>query len=342
MAEKRGRGKPKGEEGFVKCLSDENGSMISVQISRLRARWELASVLNFLHVFQPVIQTRLEISAEEIETALILPNTTLAQLHIALLKGIPPVSKSLTDSDVWVTVLCKKLSEWWSWVAEGEFPLIVAHGEEVSRYKELDPAIRLLILKALCEIRADQDDTLRYIDDALKNKIQISTFRKDRIAGDEHGTSYWYDGDSILGHRLYVETKKVEFNPKLKGKGRLGQPAVSIEWQTLATNLGEFQEISDKLSCSKIIVEAEVGKILKNDIIPVIEELQKKKERALKRKQRQAMLLDSFLTSYGSGNSRSRRGRGPVSYTFDEYDRSIDEAIQLIKLRCSRKYLKEA
>lgn len=82
--------------------------------SRLRERWELASVLNFLHVeitypffiwiqlrfslfldrliipfpqvFQPIIQSGLGISAEEIEMALITPNDALAQLHIALLK----------------------------------------------------------------------------------------------------------------------------------------------------------------------------------------------------------------------------------------------------------------
>ncbi|XP_028113477.1 DDT domain-containing protein DDR4-like [Camellia sinensis] len=53
---------------------------------RLRQRWEFASVLNFLHVFEPVIESKMKVSAEDIETALITPNNLLAQLHIMLLK----------------------------------------------------------------------------------------------------------------------------------------------------------------------------------------------------------------------------------------------------------------
>lgn len=31
-------------------------------------------------------------------------------------QGIPPVNKTLEDSDKWVTALCKKLIMWWPWV----------------------------------------------------------------------------------------------------------------------------------------------------------------------------------------------------------------------------------
>ncbi|KAF6139729.1 hypothetical protein GIB67_006677, partial [Kingdonia uniflora] len=50
-----------------------------------------------------------------------------------------------------------------------------------------------------------------------------------------------YDGDSTIGHRLYKETTKVEF-VKMKGKGRLTQPTNSYQWETLATNLEEFNK----------------------------------------------------------------------------------------------------
>ncbi|KAF6152070.1 hypothetical protein GIB67_031392 [Kingdonia uniflora] len=59
---------------------------------------------------------------------------------------------------------------------------------------------------------------------------------------DGKGTAYWYDGDSTIGHRLYKEITKVEF-VKMKGKGRLTQPTNSYQWETLATNLEEFQQI---------------------------------------------------------------------------------------------------
>uniref|UniRef100_A0A5B7BG64 DDT domain-containing protein DDR4 n=1 Tax=Davidia involucrata TaxID=16924 RepID=A0A5B7BG64_DAVIN len=295
---------------------------------RLRERWELASVLNFLNVFEPVIGSKMKISAEEIEAALIKPSSLLAQLHITLLQGIPPVSKNLNGSDVWVTVLCKKLAMWWPWVAEGDIPLTAAKGEEISRYKELDPAIRLLILKALCEIRADQDDTVSYINDALKNGTEISCFRKDKIGENGNGTAYWYDGNTIIGYRLYKEVNKFESKPKGKGKGTA--PAISSHWETLATNLEEFRKVVDEFSSSKVKAEVTVGKTIETDAIPVLEKLQKKKERVLKQQQRTEKLLNGFRDS---GVTRSCRNRRPVRYTFDEYDRAIEEAIRVTKKR---------
>lgn len=41
-----------------------------------------------------------------------------------------------------------------------------------------------------------------------------------------------------------------------------------------------------------------------------------KKERALKRQQRQAMLLEGFRNAVRIENGRSRRDRKPVNYTF--------------------------
>ncbi|GMP33563.1 hypothetical protein CsSME_00006829 [Camellia sinensis var. sinensis] len=52
----------------------------------LRSMWELASILNFLNVFRPFLNIKVEFSAEEFETALITPNNTLGDIHIPLLK----------------------------------------------------------------------------------------------------------------------------------------------------------------------------------------------------------------------------------------------------------------
>ncbi|XP_041022803.1 DDT domain-containing protein DDR4 isoform X2 [Juglans microcarpa x Juglans regia] len=306
-------------------------SRFESEVAKLRGRWELASVFNFLSVFEPVIGTDLKLSAEEIETGLIKTNRSNAQLHIALLKGIPPVSKVLNGSDAWVTALCKKLAMWWPWVSEGKVPLMAAKGEEISRYKGLDPTDRLLILKALCEVRADQQDVLSYINDALKQGNQMSCFRKDKIGGDGSGTSYWYDGNKTIGHRLYREVNIYQSKRNSNGKRCLTPPTISFQWETIATSLEEFRKVVDELSCSKVVAEVDVGKTIETDAIPVLEKLQKNKERALKRKQRQDMLLNSFSNPHVTGITRSCRTRNPISYTFDEYDRAIDEAIQLTK-----------
>ncbi|XP_021887237.1 DDT domain-containing protein DDR4 [Carica papaya] len=302
------------------------------EVQKLRGRWELASVLNFLSVFEPVLGNDFNLTAEEIEMGLIEANNSNTQLHIALLKGIPPVSKTLDRPDVWVTVLCKKLSEWWPWVAYGDIPLTAGNGEEVYKYRELDPTCRLLILKALCEIRVDQDDTVSYINDSLKQKTKLPSFRKEKLGEHANGTSYWYDGNAILGYRLYKEISKMNSLRKMRGKACSNLPVIYSHWETVATNLEEFQKVSTELLSSKAFLEIAIGKTVETDAIPVVKNFQKKKERALKRKKREEMLLSDLRNSSGAvRTTRSCRSRRPISYTFDEYDRAINEAIQLRK-----------
>ncbi|XP_019179145.1 PREDICTED: DDT domain-containing protein DDR4 isoform X2 [Ipomoea nil] len=298
-----------GNEDHPEVISDSPATDSELARLQLRQRWELASILNFLNVFEPVLGIDFKISAEEIETGLIEPNRSLAQLHVALLKGIPPISKLLKQSDGWVTVLCKKLIVWWPWVAEGDFPLSPAKGEEICTYKAVNPIIRLLLLKALCEIRADQGDVLSYINDSIKNGTALSTFRKDKLGGDGVGISYWYDGNEIIGHR-----------------GMENGLAIGSRWETLATNLEEFRTFVDNVSYSEVKWENAVGKAVQADVIPVLEKIQKKKDRALKRKRSQDTVLYSFRPS---AVTRSCRNRGHINYTFDDYDRAINEAIEV-------------
>ncbi|KAF0916095.1 hypothetical protein E2562_000704 [Oryza meyeriana var. granulata] len=290
----------------------------------LRRCWELASVLHFLRVFEPVIEGNLGLSAEEIETALIANNHDLARIHIALLKGIPPANKNLKVGDGWITVTAKKLSDWWSWVAEGANPFKNNPGKEIDTYKQQDPTKRLLILKALCEVRSEQNDAVWYVNDEMKRGVDISNFRKEKLGSSNNGTVYWYDGDSTIGHRLYREFVTINFKHNWKGKhGHLTKPVINIQWETVATNLDEFVEISEKL-CSKGLAESAIGEHLKTEIIPAVEKLQKKKERNLKRQQKK----DELLAYAASFQTRPLRERRPVSYNYSDYDRSIKEAIK--------------
>ncbi|KDP31183.1 hypothetical protein JCGZ_11559 [Jatropha curcas] len=296
----------------------------------LRSMWELASILNFLHVFRPLLNIQIEFSAEEFETALITPNDTLGDIHIPLLKAIPPITRMALTRDTWVTVLCRKLRDWWHWVADGELPIVASHGVEIEVYKTLDPGIRVVILKALCDIRVEQEDVRNYIDNSLKHGIQLSVFRKERVGGDSQAINYWYEDDPIIGHRLYREIRKTEVK-KSKAKGSHVLSNTTYQWETVATNFEEFQDVSEKLFTSKNRTEASLGKKLKNDMLPEIEKVHKRKERLLKKQHRQALLLDNFLSVDGLGPGRSLRDRKPVTYTFDDYDRSINEAIKITK-----------
>ncbi|XP_020204486.1 DDT domain-containing protein DDR4 [Cajanus cajan] len=299
----------------------------------LRSMWELASILNFLNLFRPLLNISVEFSAEEFETALLTPNDTLGDIHMPLLKAIPPITRMALSRDTWITVLCRKLRDWWHWVADGDLPIVASHGVEVEVYKSLDPGVRVVILKALCDIRVEQEDIRGFIDSSIKRGIQLSTFRKERIGGDSHGVSYWYEDDPVIGHRLYREIRKTEVVQLRKGKPRGSQvfSNTTYQWETVATNFDEFQDVSEKLFTSKNRMEVSVGKKVKIDMLPEIEKEHKRKEKLLKKQHRQALLLDNFLGVDGLAPGRSLRDRKPVTYTFDDYDRSINEAIKITK-----------
>ncbi|KAJ8772147.1 hypothetical protein K2173_027324 [Erythroxylum novogranatense] len=325
---------PKNEQcgGSSKIITPLVGPPEPAQLPRwnLRSMWELASILNFLHVFRPLLNIQAEFSAEEFETALITPNDTLGDIHMPLLKAIPPITRMALTRDSWITVLCRKLRDWWHWVADGELPLIASHGLEIEAYKTLDPSVRVVILKALCDIRVEQEDVKNYIDNSLKHGVQLPVFRKERIGGDSQGINYWYEDDPLIGYRLYREIRKVEVK-KVKTKGSQVLHSTTYLWETVATNFEEFQDVSEKLLTSKNRTEASLGKKLKNDMLPEIEKVHKRKEKLLKKQHRQALLLDNFLNMDGLGAGRSLRDRKPVTYTFDDYDRSINEAIKITK-----------
>lgn len=55
-----------------------------------------------------------------------------------------------------------------------------------------------------------------------------------------------YEDDPILGHRMYRDIRQVEVT-KMKAKGARSVPPLSYQWETIATNLDEFQEVSVSL-----------------------------------------------------------------------------------------------
>ncbi|KAI4329588.1 hypothetical protein MLD38_027958 [Melastoma candidum] len=141
------------------------------------------------------------------------------------------------------------------------------------------------------------------------------TFRKERVGGDSSGVYYWYEDGPLIGHRLYRERRKVEVK-RAKVKGSNVIPMATYLWETVATNLDEFQNVTEKLIESKKRVEASVGKKMKIDMLPDIEKVHKRKERLVKKQHGDALLLDNFITVDGLAPGRSLRDRKPVTCTF--------------------------
>ena len=55
-----------------------------------------------------------------------------------------------------------------------------------------------------------------------------------------------YEDDPLVGHRLYREIRKPEV-VKVRTKGSKILPNVTYQWETVATNFDEFQDISVSL-----------------------------------------------------------------------------------------------
>jgi len=55
-----------------------------------------------------------------------------------------------------------------------------------------------------------------------------------------------YEDDPIIGHRLYREIRKTEVIQMKKGKARGSQvvSSTSYQWEAVATNFDEFQDVS--------------------------------------------------------------------------------------------------
>lgn len=78
----------------------------------------------------------------------------------------------------------------------------------------------------------------------------MSTFRKINIGDDGKGTSYWCDGDEVIGFRLYKEINTF--------KKTRTETTVGCIWETLATNLEEFQKVVVSLIFYKSFVKSEL------------------------------------------------------------------------------------
>jgi hypothetical protein len=329
--------RPSASRTGVRAVSLALATSVPKERLELRSLWEMAAVMNFFCVFRHIINNLPEFTMDDLELAVLNPNPVLDTIHVALLKGVPPAARVPLRGDTWPTVLSKKFKDWWWRVAEGPCPLIPCLGAELATYLELDAPTRVRVLLALCEMRVDQDDVRLYVDDSVKRSQLPAVVRKDRSGRGAEGSTFWLEEDLLMGQRLYREAQVTMPAPPFMnkgrgwGRGRNVPPPVPGSWETVATNFEEFQEVSTRLSESRNRLEAAMGKKLMQSLMPQLEAIRKKKDRMVKKQQREAVLLDNMLQGNGLAAGRSRRERKPVTYTFDEFDRSISEAIKFTK-----------
>eukprot|EP00898_Chlorokybus_atmophyticus_P005995 jgi/Chlat1/6397/Chrsp45S05911 len=299
------------------------------QRKQLRKMWELASVLNFLHTFREVLHVTVSCTVEDLESALIHPNTTLADLHIDILRGVSPKLKSSVNYDSWHQYLRTKTRfQLQELLGQHEFA-IIERGRESEAYAKLSAPQRVRLLLAICELRSDCADVQSYICEAMKKGGSgADYFRPGPLGNDSAGNMYWYELDDICGWRMYKEAPWWTGKNKQSGTGRRALPPTQASWDVAASSCEEFRQLGDKLANSRHKGEAKLGRMVLTDLVPGLEDKEKKREKELKKQQRAHHQLEKFVPMWAQTSLRPRRERKPVSYTFEAYEQSIAEAIR--------------
>ncbi|GAQ85252.1 hypothetical protein KFL_002260080 [Klebsormidium nitens] len=309
-------------------VEDEDLSAgLDPEIYELRCMWELASILNFLNVYKDILNIPIAFDATELESALLEPlaPSLLKDLHIALLKGVPPVPKNL-DRSTWAYDLFRKLKDKWWQFAGGGSPITPAipKGEEDAAYDQLSPRDRVRILKALCEMRNDQDDCRDAMEQSIKIGVMPESVQLQATGWDSKNRTYWYEDNYYAGTRLYRETR-TRGGPK-RGIGIHALEPEPGKWETVCAQVDDFKRVAERFASSGNRKEQRLGKFIRDELLAELEEKERQREKRLRRQQRQAENLQILLSGPGLAFGRSKRERKQVDYSYDDYDQVIRDA----------------
>ncbi|KAI8498728.1 respiration factor rsf1 [Branchiostoma belcheri] len=125
-----------------------------------------------------------------------LVNPDLIMMQVKLMRKI---GKSVS-SDKWERYLVKMCRQ---------FSQIAAWEMEQGGYQEVDPNIKLKLLKYLCERQFD--DNLKFRAEVL-NKEEADAMREKPLGRDKNGMLYWYMQDADMNLHLYREEPDDQYN----------------------------------------------------------------------------------------------------------------------------------
>ncbi|KAL3157904.1 hypothetical protein ABBQ32_012312 [Trebouxia sp. C0010 RCD-2024] len=191
--------------------------------------------------------------------------------------------------------------------------------------------------------------------------------RHEPLGEDANGVMYWYldlgpEGHtSLTGVRLYKETtaeppsspspsppkpttKGAKDQAGAKGKGPKGRgkkpkkhgglggslvaPPAEPSWELLASSTDELQAIGEDLTGQPANAEADIGYQILDDIVPNLVARAEAQEKRARAAAKVAAQLNSVVPDDNGHYGRSRRQRTQVNYNYDEYDKTIKDAIR--------------
>uniref|UniRef100_A0A061QM56 Ddt domain-containing protein n=1 Tax=Tetraselmis sp. GSL018 TaxID=582737 RepID=A0A061QM56_9CHLO len=200
-------------------------------------------------------------------------------------------------------------------------------------------AKRAIVLKALCDIRLNCGDIMQRIEEAvnvtkmnpkkrealLKGQGRkgaalvevLDDFRRQPLGTDSSGRVYWWlDFWETTGSRLYRHT------PGTRRKKALDASPGS--WEFLGSTPDDLQNVSQELVRSRKKPDRQLVSAIDTVVVEMSERIEAEERR---RRARARLRLDVGVI-LDNGESRSRRARRDVKYTFDDFDEMIGAALR--------------
>mmetsp|Transcript_1766 Transcript_1766/g.10895 ORF Transcript_1766/g.10895 Transcript_1766/m.10895 type:complete len:491 (-) Transcript_1766:795-2267(-) len=338
-------------------------------IRHVQECWEMASLMAFLGAFADDVELPIAWTVDGLEAALLVPDengTEVMDLHVALLRGMNP--KAAVNETNWRTMVAKKIKAQ-SDAKEELFHKWVAckNHQERELHAQCTPIEKLKVLLIMCELRMACDNIRSRVERAAtapKKKMGeddihiLNALRPSPLGVDAEGAKYWFmdAGNKNIdrGFRLYKEDSrnsgtKVKATPvkwwetkKASLKVNLGGSKTSIptmeKWQLIARDEASMEKVGESLTSGNAKADRRLGAIILDSIVPGLKERKKREEKRQVAAQRLHVALGNGLNANNlEVSGRGHRVRRAVNYTFENYDKEIEESIKAQNHRGERK-----
>ncbi|KAJ2674923.1 hypothetical protein IWW42_001425 [Coemansia sp. RSA 1085] len=269
-----------------------------------------ASIFAVLSTFNEVIRSNIK-EPEELHAAVLCTEGTqkLSDLALALLAAAScRKTRTPLSAGHWPK-LCSELAGNTVFILKGlQVPETVA--DSLDSFVEQPAAVRIDVLYWLCEAALMDNPAIKELVDREANKMRkptlASTATQELVRlepfAEVSKQRYWMFGDKT--RQLYLES----MSQRARGKLEL-----------LAQTPEEFASLAQSLETERSAVLKELGQVLTDEVVPYLEYQIKKRERAERAMQRQAMALANVHIY----ETRTRK-RQRVNYNVDEGLEAID------------------
>ncbi|KAG2220151.1 hypothetical protein INT45_013849 [Circinella minor] len=171
---------------------------------------------------------------------------------------------------------------------------------EVSSFENLSAPVKLNILRWMVEWQLQESSSIHSILDTAPKSSEL--LRTQPIGSDSEKRTYWHFGDTAWLWREQKATLK----------------KASTQWEIVCRDLDELEEFSKTLSQGKR-VEKDLYQYIIEQVIPIVEDAQRKRERKARAMERQ-IEAEQLITT-----RRLRTNTKPVKYTFDDDEDDYDD-----------------